>query len=96
VRPAAAIPQPAEVPAAPNRRPQQMRVVPDHTGFISDDRERWPLLHDLGPIDQPNQHCKGCGAAHWIEERTQNRPREATLLSLSTYAAEITASGCLQ
>ena len=58
--------RPAEVRPAP-----QLHVVPDHPGFITDDRERWPLLHDLGPIDQPDQHCKGCGAAHWFEERTQ-------------------------
>ena len=52
-------------PARPARR------VVDHPAFITDDRTRWPELHSLGPIDQEGQHCKGCGAAHWFEERTQ-------------------------
>ena len=43
----------------------------DHPGYISNDLERRPPPHNLGAIDQEGQHCKGCGAAHWFEERTQ-------------------------
>jgi hypothetical protein len=45
--------------------------VTNHPGYITNDSERWPALHNLGAIDQEGQHCKGCGAAHWFEERTQ-------------------------
>ena len=43
----------------------------NHPGYITNDPEKWPPLHNLGAIDQDGQHCKGCGAAHWFEERTQ-------------------------
>jgi hypothetical protein len=50
--------------------------VTDHPGYISNDLERRPPPHNLGAIDQEGQHCKGCGAAHWFEERTkENRSK---------------------
>ena len=66
-------------PPALNPQNEEPRAIPDHPGFITDDRQRWPELHSLGPIDQANQHCKGCGAAHWFEERTaadQKKPKD--------------------
>ncbi len=57
--------------------------MPDHPGFITDDRQRWPLLHNLGPIDQPDQHCKGCGAAHWFEERSKKDQRKGRAIPVT-------------
>ena len=74
-------PEPGSAPRIreprPNRpRPQQQQPIQperNHAAYITDDSDRWPELHSLGPIDQDGQHCKGCGAAHWYEERTKNR-----------------------
>jgi hypothetical protein len=52
----------------PRPTPQRPAV---HPAYITQDPERWPALHNLGGIDQDGQHCQGCGAAHWFEERTQ-------------------------
>jgi hypothetical protein len=59
---------------------QPARQVVDHSAFITDNKEKLPELHSLGPIDQEGQHCMGCGAAHWFEESTkadQKRGRKA-------------------
>jgi hypothetical protein len=53
----------------------EQHAVPNHLAFITDDRERWPELHNLGSIDQPGMHCKGCGAAHWLEERRKKQSK---------------------
>jgi hypothetical protein len=58
-----------------NRPPQRNQSQPtqNHAAYITDDPTRWPEPHELGSINQDRQHCKGCGAAHWFEERNKKK-----------------------
>ena len=57
----------------------------NHPGYITHDPEKWPALHNLGAIDQEGQHCKGCGAAHWFEERTLGDQKKGKHTPVSFY-----------